>query len=70
MLFVGQKSKNGNKTGIREIAEEIDSPEHFIAKILQELSRKHLIRSTKGPNGASTLPGRIWNAPRQTLLRQ
>lgn len=51
MLFVGQKSKNGNKTGIREIAEGIDSPEHFIAKILQELSRKHLIRSAKGPNG-------------------
>ena len=57
MLFVGQKSKNGNKTGIREIAEEIDSPEHFIAKILQELSRKHLIRSTKGPNGGFYLTG-------------
>ena len=58
MLFVGQKSKNGNKTGIREIAEGIDSPEHFIAKILQELSRKRLIRSTKGPNGGFYLDER------------
>ena len=51
MLFVGQKSKDGNKTGFREIAREIDSPEYFIAKILQELSRKKLIRSQKGPSG-------------------
>ncbi|MCO5238482.1 MAG: Rrf2 family transcriptional regulator [Chitinophagaceae bacterium] len=51
MLFVGQKSKDGNKTGIREIARGIDSPEYFIAKILQELSRKKLIKSQKGPSG-------------------
>lgn len=51
MLFVGQKSKDGKKTGIREIARGIDSPEYFIAKILQELSRKNLIQSVKGPAG-------------------
>lgn len=51
MLFVGQKSRDGNKTGIREIAEGIDSPEYFIAKVLQELSRKRLIQSQKGPAG-------------------
>ena len=51
MLFVGQKSRDGNRTGIREIAEGIDSPEYFIAKVLQELSRKRLIQSQKGPAG-------------------
>lgn len=29
-----------HETGIKEIAAEINSPEHFLAKILQELSRK------------------------------
>ena len=51
MLFVGQKFRDGNRTGIREIAEGIDSPEYFIAKVLQELSRKRLIQSQKGPAG-------------------
>ena len=51
MLFIAQKSKNGNKTGIKEIAKGIDSPEYFIAKILQNLSRRGLVQSLKGPNG-------------------
>lgn len=50
-IFIAQKSKEGNKVGIKEIAKGIDSPEHFIAKILQDLSRKGYIQSTKGPNG-------------------
>lgn len=51
MLFIGQKSKEGKKTGVKEIAAGIDSPEYFIAKILQELSRKNLVQSLKGPAG-------------------
>src|SRR5690606_20521543 len=51
MIFIAQKSKDGNRVGIKEIAKGIDSPEHFIAKILQELSRKNLLLSMKVPNG-------------------
>ena len=51
MIFIAQRSHDGGKVGIREIAAGIDSPEHFIAKILQDLSRKGLVQSTKGPNG-------------------
>ena len=51
MIFIAQKSKNGYKAGVKEIATGIDSPEHFIAKILQELSKKGLVQSIKGPNG-------------------
>lgn len=51
MIFIAQKSKDGSKVGIKEIAKGIDSPEHFIAKILQDLSRRKLIQSLKGPNG-------------------
>ena len=37
--------------GIKEIAKGIDSPEHFIAKILQDLSRNGIVQSQKGPSG-------------------
>lgn len=51
MIFIAQKTKTGNKVGIKEIAKAIDAPEYFIAKILQDLSRKGLIQSLKGPTG-------------------
>lgn len=57
MIFIAQKSKGGNRVGIKEIAKGIDSPEHFIAKILQDLSRKGLLQSIKGPNGGFYLNG-------------
>jgi Rrf2 family protein len=51
MIFVAQKSKAEARVGIKEIAKGTDSPEHFIAKIMQELGRKRLVQSIKGPNG-------------------
>lgn len=51
MIFIAQQSKDGSKVGIRDIARGIDSPEHFIAKILQELGRKGVVQSLKGPAG-------------------
>lgn len=51
LIYVAQKSKDGHRIGIKEIAGGIDSPEYFIAKILQDLSRKDYVQSVKGPNG-------------------
>lgn len=51
MIFIAQKSRDGERVGIKDIAKGIEAPEHFIAKILQELSRKNLVLSVKGPNG-------------------
>jgi Rrf2 family protein len=51
MIFVGQKSSDANKVSVKVIAKGINAPEAFIAKILQDLSRKDLIQSMKGPNG-------------------
>lgn len=42
---------NGSRLNISEIAEAIDSPEPFTAKILQSLSRNGIISSSKGPGG-------------------
>jgi Rrf2 family protein len=51
MLYIARKSREGVRVGIREISQAIDSPEPFLAKILQDLSRKGLVLSVKGPNG-------------------
>src|SRR5690606_10146955 len=51
MIYVAKVNEPGKKISIKEIARGIDAPEHFIAKILQELSKKGLIQSTKGPRG-------------------
>jgi Rrf2 family transcriptional regulator, iron-sulfur cluster assembly transcription factor len=39
----------------RHIAEQEKIPVHFLAKILQELTRKGLLRSNKGPSGGFSL---------------
>ena len=51
LVFIAQKSKEGNRLGIKEIASGVDSPAHFMGKILTELSRKGLVLSAKGPHG-------------------
>jgi Rrf2 family protein len=51
MMYIAQKSRENSRIGLKEIAKGIDSPEPFMAKILQELSRQGLLQSIKGPNG-------------------
>lgn len=51
MLFIAQRSQTGTKVGVKEIAAAIEAPEYFIAKILQDLSRKGFVLSQKGPAG-------------------
>jgi len=51
LIYIAQQSKDGGRIGIREISSGIGSSEYFIAKILQDLSRKGFVQSAKGPNG-------------------
>lgn len=45
----------GEMSSIKEMTKKLDIPYHFLAKILQNLSRKGLLRSLKGPSGGFTL---------------
>jgi Rrf2 family protein len=40
---------------VKNIAKEEEIPAHFLAKILQQLARKGLLRSSKGPTGGFVL---------------
>jgi Rrf2 family protein len=53
---------DGRFAMVKQIAEQEEIPSHFLAKILQQLARKGLLRSSKGPTGGFSLrqaPGDI-----------
>lgn len=51
VFYIANNTRNGERVMIKEIAVGIASPEHFLAKILQDLSRRGIIQSVKGPHG-------------------
>jgi Rrf2 family transcriptional regulator, iron-sulfur cluster assembly transcription factor len=54
VLYLALKPQ-GKMTSIRELTKRLDIPYHFVAKILQDLTRKGLLASMKGPAGGFTL---------------
>ena len=56
------QTPDGRYAMVKNIAEQEEIPAHFLAKILQQLARKGLLRSSKGPTGGFALrtdPGDI-----------
>jgi len=51
VLFIAKNAKSDTKMSAIQIAEDLDIPTHFIAKILQPLAKKGIISSLKGPKG-------------------
>src|SRR5690606_12247069 len=49
--YIALNSHDGKRVSLKEIAKEIDSPEAFTAKILQDLVRHQIINSVKGAYG-------------------
>src|SRR5512142_1322968 len=47
--------QEGKYAMVKQIAEQEGIPAHFLAKILQQLARKGLLRSSKGPTGGFSL---------------
>jgi len=68
VFFIAHKTAKGGRVGIKEIATGIDSPEHFLAKILQDLSRRGVIQSAKGPNGGFYVDEEILNMPLAAIV--
>ncbi|HDZ03492.1 hypothetical protein LCGC14_0583490 [marine sediment metagenome] len=49
--YIALKSLEGTRVNFKEIAEKIDSPVAFTAKVLQQLTKSNIINSIKGPSG-------------------
>lgn len=50
-VYIALQSIDGKRVSLKEIAEEIDSPIAFTAKILQQLSKSGVVDSVKGAAG-------------------
>ena len=51
VFYLAVHRKAERNIGVDEIAEELEIPRHFLAKILQSLTKADLISSVKGPHG-------------------
>lgn len=51
LVYVYMQNIKGKRPGYKEISKEIDSPEPFTAKVLQNLARAELVSSVKGRGG-------------------
>lgn len=50
-IFIAKNSREGRRVSPKEISKEIDSPQAFTAKILQDLVRHKVIKSVQGAYG-------------------
>ncbi len=51
VTYIASKFPDKKKSGIKEIAAQINESEHTIGKVLQKLTKLAIISSIKGPNG-------------------
>lgn len=51
MVYLAVRSSDAHRLGIKQIAADLGFPEPFLAKVLQNLARKQIVVSSKGPHG-------------------
>lgn len=55
VIYIALYATPEKKCGLKEISGELGIPTPFLGKILQVLSRHHILDSNKGPNGGFSL---------------
>ena len=54
VIYLANRPLDG-KTGIKKISKDLNLPTPFLAKILQQLAKKKILSSSKGPHGGFSL---------------
>ena len=60
-IFIATQSYQDKRVTVKDIAEKIDSPKSFTAKILQILAKNNLVVSIQGVGGGFEIPKEIMN---------
>lgn len=68
VLYMAVHTNPDQKVGVKEISEALDVPGPFLAKLLQQLTRNHLVSSVKGPNGGFYLSEQNRKAPLRKVV--
>ena len=66
VLYLSINLDENKKLGVKKIAKELDVPQPFLSKLLQQLTKNNLVSSTKGPSGGfylneNDLNNSIWD---------
>ena len=51
ILYLAMYSDENKKIGAKIVSKELETPQPFLAKLLQQLAKSKLVSSIKGPNG-------------------
>ncbi len=51
LVYLAMNASADNRLGIKKMAQDLGFPEHFLGKVLQNLARKRIVTSSKGPHG-------------------
>lgn len=51
LVYIQVQNNKDRRPGVAEIAKEIETPQFYMAKILQRLSKRGLVQSSKGKGG-------------------
>lgn len=51
ILYLSIHTDVNKKIGVKRISRELETPQPFLAKLLQQLAKSKLVSSVKGPNG-------------------
>ncbi len=63
ILYVAKMQDESRKVQIDEIAMKLSVPRHFLGKIMQQVVKEGLLRSTKGPYGGFSLADKTLDTP-------
>jgi len=55
VIYLASQPLSGGKTGIKKISSDLNLPTPFLAKILQQLAKRKILSSSKGPHGGFSL---------------
>lgn len=63
ILYVSKMQEEKRKVQIDEIAGNLSVPKHFLGKVMQQVVKEGLLRSTKGPYGGFSLANETLTTP-------
>lgn len=69
VVYVAQNGQNGRKLGLAEIAEQLEIPQHFLGKIMQDMVKHGILGSAKGPSGGFFANDRTLGIPIFEVLK-
>ncbi|HCN05958.1 MAG TPA: transcriptional regulator [Bacteroidetes bacterium] len=69
VVYLATIHEQGERRTVHEISAEIEGPEAFVAKVLQELRKHDLVSASKGPNGGMFLTPKQAARPVYDVIR-